>query len=267
MQTDRDSEIVYWIGCLGAAGAEHVMHEFAMSRSAAYQRLRSLTRDRLLEHHAVLYGRPGMYTATLTGLRWQGISHFGVCSVRPGGFEHAWQVAHVAVELGDAMPDWELISERQLRSIESEHDELLASAQVGQVASRTVLHRPDLVLSCTAGLVVPIEIELSTKSASRLAAICRGWARARHVNTVYYLATPGPARAVQRAIHSTRTADRIRVLSLDDIPQLATEQYAIQDKPMEPSPTEPQSYPNEYEDEHDHREDHQTNPRTSEAYR
>jgi hypothetical protein len=93
MQTGRDAEIVYWIGCLGGAGAEHVMRELVMSRSAAYQRLRSLTRDGLLEHHAVLYGRPGMYTATLAGLRWQGIAHLGVCNVRPGGFEHAWQVA------------------------------------------------------------------------------------------------------------------------------------------------------------------------------
>jgi hypothetical protein len=253
MQTSRDAEIVYWIGCLGAAGAEHVMREFVMSRSAAYQRLRSLTRDGLLEHHAVLYGRPGMYTATPTGLRWQGLSHLGVFSVRPGGFEHAWRVAHTAVEFGEAMPDWELMSERELRSIEGERDELIASAQVGQVASRAMLHRPDLVLRCSAGLVIPIEVELSTKSASRLAAICRGWARARHVNTVYYLAAPGPARAVRRAVDSTRTADRIRVLDLEDIPQLAREQYAIQNNLTEPGQTDPESWTGEYEDELDYK--------------
>lgn len=78
MQTDRDAKIVHWIGSFGAAGAEHVMRQFAMSRSATYQRLSSLTRDGLLEHHAVLYGRAGMYCATRTGLRWQGISHLGV---------------------------------------------------------------------------------------------------------------------------------------------------------------------------------------------
>jgi hypothetical protein len=249
MQTNRDAEIVYWIGCLGAAGAEHVMRELVMSRSMAYQRLGSLTRDGLLEHHAVLYGRPGMYTATLAGLRWQGISHLGVCNVRPGGFEHAWQVAHTATELGGAMPDWELMSERELRSMESEHDKLIASAQVGHLASRTKLHRPDLVLSCTAGLVIPIEVELSTKSASRLAAICRGWARARHVDTVYYLAAPGPRRAVERAIEKTKTTDRIRVLGLDDIRQLAREQYAMQDKLMGPGPTQPEGHTDEYENE------------------
>ena len=230
MQTKRDSDIVFWIGCLGAAGAEHVMRRFQMSRSAAYERLRSLTRDGLLEHHAVLYGRPGMYTATLSGLRWRNISHLGVSRVRPGGFEHAWQVAQAAVELEEAMPDWVVTSERLLRSIESELGELLASAQVGKVASQIVLHRPDLVLTCKKGIVVPIEIELSTKSASRLHTICRGWARARHVNTVYYLATPGPRRAVERAITATRATDRIRVFGLDGVPRLSEELYAIEDQ-------------------------------------
>ncbi len=258
MQTERDSEIVSWIGGLGAAGAEHVMAEFGMSRSIAYQRLNSLTCDGLLEHHTVLYGRPGMYTATLAGLRWKGIGHLGVFSVRPGSFEHAWQVAHTAVGLGRAMPDWEVMSERQLRSAESEFGKLLASIQVGKATTGAKLHRPDLVLTCKRGLVVPIEVELSTKSASRLTAICRGWARARHINTVYYLAAPGPARAVARAIHTTNTADRIRVLDLNDIPTLANEQYTAEDHDQPPDPTDDQD--NEDED------DAEIDPSTSEAY-
>jgi hypothetical protein len=224
MQTDRDAEIVAWIGRLGAAGAEHVMLRFEIGRRVAYSRLNSLTRDGLLEHHAVLHGRPGMYTATSSGLRWQGLGRLHVCTVRPGGFEHAWQVAGVAVELRRAMADWDLLSERDVRSIESDHDELLASAHVGSVGERPVLHRPDLALISPEGRVVPIEIELSAKSVSRLAAICRGWTRARHAHTVYYLATPGPGRAVQRAIDATGATHRIRVLAMNDIPLLVAEQ-------------------------------------------
>ncbi|HEY5193011.1 MAG TPA: hypothetical protein VIJ39_03940 [Solirubrobacteraceae bacterium] len=253
MQTERDAEIVRWIGCLGAAGAEHVMHEFMMSRSTAYQRLNSLTHDGLLKHHAVLYGRPGMYTATLAGLRWRGIAHLGVFNISPGGFEHAWQVAQTTIELGAAMLDWELMSERELRSMESEYGKLIASAQVGQLASRAKLHRPDIVLSCTGGLVIPIEVELSTKSASRLKAICRGWARARHVHTVYYLAAPGPRRAVERAVEATKSADRIRVLGLEDIPQLAEEQYAAEDQLRGPRSMGPESHADEYQDELDYK--------------
>ena len=69
MQTHRDAQIVDWIARLGAAGAEHVMRRFDLSRSVAYGRLNSMARDGLLARHAVLYARPGMYTATTTGLR------------------------------------------------------------------------------------------------------------------------------------------------------------------------------------------------------
>ncbi len=78
MQTRRDAEIVDWIGRIGAASAEHVMRRFGMSRSTAYERLNSLTKDGLLEHHGVLFARPGMYTATSAGLRWQGLGHLGL---------------------------------------------------------------------------------------------------------------------------------------------------------------------------------------------
>ncbi len=260
MQTERDSEIVSWIGGLGAAGARHVMAEFGMSRSIAYQRLNSLTRDGLLKHHAVLYGRPGMYTATLTGLRWKGIAHLGVFNVRPGSFEHAWQVAQTATDLGRAMPDWDVMSERQLRSAENEYGTLVASIQVGRTTTNAKLHRPDLVLTSKRGPVIPIEVELSTKAASRLAAICRGWARARHINTVYYLAAPGPARAVARAVRSTNAGGRIRILDLDDIPTLANEQYTAQDHYQPPDPPD-----NDDEDDEDEDED-EIEPSTWEAY-
>jgi hypothetical protein len=222
MQTSRDAEIVAWVGRLGAAGAEHVMGRFGMSRSMAYHRLGLLTKDRLLEHNAVLYGRPGMYTATREGLRWRGIDRLGVFRVGPGAFEHAWQVACVAVELHQAMPGWGVLSEREVRSVEADGEGLFASAQVGGGERRGV-HRPDLALLSPDGDVVAVEVELSVKSASRLAAICRGWARARHVDGVCYLAAPGPARAVERAVKATRVADRVSVFGLGDVGSLAAE--------------------------------------------
>jgi hypothetical protein len=193
MQTCRDAQIVGWIGRLGAAGAEHVMRRFAMGRSMAYHRLGLLHKDGLLEHHAVLFGRPGMYTATNVGLRWQHLDRLGAYKVSPGGFEHAWQVAHAAIELERTLPSWQVRRGREVRSSETDSDELYASVQVGQIAGHAKLHRPDLVLVSSGGRrIVPIEVELSVKSAARLAAICRGWARARHVSCVYYLAADGP---------------------------------------------------------------------------
>ena len=44
------------------------------------------------------------------------------------GFEHAHEVASAAVALHRGFPDWELLSERELRVEESDRGELLASA-------------------------------------------------------------------------------------------------------------------------------------------
>lgn len=223
MQTNRDGQIVAWIGRLGAAGAEHVMRRFGMGRSSTYNRLMLLERAGLLAHHSVLYERPGMYSATAAGLRWQGLERHGVFKVRPGTFEHIWQVAHAAAELQRALPDWDVLSEREIRLVEADGGSLFASVRVGVVGDDQVLHRPDLALALPGMGVVPVEVELSVKSPARLAKICRGWARARHIDRVYYLATRGPARAVQRAVKATHAEDRVRVLALDAIPTLAAE--------------------------------------------
>ncbi len=71
------------------------------------------------------------------------------------------------------------------------------------------------------GNVVVVEVELSVKAPRRLAAICRAWARARHISGVYYLAAPAVARAVERAVAETRAEDRIVVLPIDQPEALA----------------------------------------------
>jgi hypothetical protein len=226
MQTRRDAEIVDWIGRIGAASAQHVMGRFDMGRSVAYERLNSLSSDGLIDHQTVLFGRPGMYSATSAGLRWQGLDRLNVFKVRPGSFEHTWQVTSTAVELYRGLPDWDVLSEREIRSIEADSNELFASIQVGKANGHPLLHRPDLVLASPSTRIVPVEVELSIKSASRLTAICQGWARARHVNCVYYLSEPGPARAVSRAVRSVTAGDRVTVLALNDVALLTTSEYA-----------------------------------------
>jgi hypothetical protein len=235
MQTHRDAQIVDWIGRLGAAGAEHVMRRFSLSRSVAYARLNSMVCDELLEHHAVLYARPGMYTATPAGLRWQGLESLGKFAVRPGGFEHAWQVAQATVQIENGLAGWPVFSDREIRAIETNNGKLFASAKTGAaVADNPALHRPDLAVEGPGGKVASIEIELSIKSSSRLAAICRGWARARHIDRIYYLAAPGPASAVKRAARDAHATNRIRVLAIEEIPRLI-DQLMTSNQPTETS--------------------------------
>jgi hypothetical protein len=224
MQTEKDAEIVGWVGRLGAAGAEHVMGRFGMGRSWAYARLSSMVASGLLEQRTLLYRQPGLYIATADGLRWRGLERLGTYRVSPGGFQHAQQVAAAAVALHRSLPaEWEILSEREIRVHESDEDELLASAKLGELpGGRPALHRPDLALLTPAGSTVVVEVELSVKAPRRLAAICTAWARARHISAVYYLAPPTVARAVQRAIAETRTEDRIVVLPIDQPEALAT---------------------------------------------
>ena len=222
VQSERDAQIVGWVGALGAAGAEHVMGRFQMGRSWAYARLERLSSDGLLEQRALLHRRPALYVASAAGLRWRGLGRLGVCRVRPGGFEHAWALAQSAVALHELLPEWRMLSEREIRAHERDERELLASARVGALTrDRPALHRPDLALIDPQGQVFAVEVELSVKARARLEAICTGWARARHLRHVYYLAAPAAAGAVLRAVHETRSQDRITVLALDDTAALA----------------------------------------------
>jgi hypothetical protein len=222
MQTSRDAQIVAWIGCVGAAGAEHVRERFGMARRTAYRRLASLTADGLLEHRTVLYGWPGMYSATARGLRWQGLERLRVFRVRPGGFEHAWRVAAVTAALHRELPGWRAIGEREIRVLEADGGESVASARVRSTErAAAMLHRPDLALVSPRGRVAAVEVELSVKAPVRLERICRGWCRARHLGHVYYLATPPAARAVTRAVRALRASDMVSVLDLHDIRTLA----------------------------------------------
>jgi hypothetical protein len=179
-----------------------------------YEQLRALAQDGLLAPHRILYRRPTLYVATARGLRWRSLNGLGVCKISAATFEHAWQIADAAVTLAAGLPDWKILSDRELLWHERQRSELIASARVGTRRGRTALHRPDPVLLSPEGRVVAIEVELSVKGSSELTAICNGWARARHVDAVYYLATPAVTRALARTAKKTRAEDCLRILPL-----------------------------------------------------
>ncbi|MGH2912597.1 MAG: hypothetical protein ACRDJ3_09005 [Solirubrobacteraceae bacterium] len=228
MQTERDARITDWICRIGAAGVQHVARRFGMHPQMAKVRLRSLAQDGLLERHLVLWNRPCLYTATRAGLRWQGLSFMKVRHVKPGGFEHAWQMAQTAVDLHVALPGWEVLGEREIRAIECDNETLYGSAQIGQIHGFPQLRHPDLALVSPSGRVVPVEVELTNKGISRLTAICRGWGRARHIERLYYLAAPGVAPTVERAAKKANALDCITVLALEDTAGLVERELATE---------------------------------------
>jgi hypothetical protein len=218
---ELDTEIARWIGRLGAADVNHVRARFALRRTWAYLRLIELVQDGMLAQHRILYNRPALYVATRRGLRRHGLVGLGPCKISAGRFEHAWQIADAAVALAAALPDWRLLSEREILWHERQRQKLLASVRVGsRGAGIAALHRPDLALLSPQGRVVAIEVELTVKKSAALTAICSGWARARHVDAVYYFASPTAAGAVTRTAKKTRAEDRLRVLPLGQTAEL-----------------------------------------------
>lgn len=230
--TDRHTQIVSWIGRIGAAGAQHVSERFDLSRGRGYVLLAELTADGWLEHRRVLYGWPGVYTATRRGLRRGGLVGLPVFQASPGGFEHAWEMASTAVALNRWLPGWELLAERELGRLQDEDRQVVARARVGSVGAREAYHRPDFALISPSRRVVVVEVELTPKGMRQLVRICRGWTRARHVEHVYYLATASAGAVVRRAIEAVHAEDVISVLARDDVSGLAERELQIAGSPL-----------------------------------
>jgi hypothetical protein len=227
MHTERDLEILGWIGRLGAAGAEHVMERFGIARSLAYRRLGHLVQEELIAPWCVLHRQPALYVATRKGLRSCGLERLGTCRIGPGRFMHAREVAATAVALERGFRGRTVLSEREIRLRERDEGRALASAKLAELPSgRAFLHRPDLAAVAADGRVLAVEVELWVKAPRRLQAICRGWARARHIEAVYYLAAPGPHRALERAIAATRAGDRVSVIALHEARMLGERREA-----------------------------------------
>ncbi len=229
MLTSRDIEILGWIGRVGAAGVEHVMRRFGMQdESHAYKRLRRLVRDELLEWQALLHRQPGLYLATSEGLRVCGLSRLRAHRLSPSGFVHAGEVAAAAAELGVGLLGWRLLAEREIRTIEADRGAPAFSAVLASLpGGRPALHRPDLAAVSPEGRAIAVEVELAVKAPRRLATICDGWAHARDIDAVYYLASRDAARAVARAVAETRAEGRIAVLPVEAVETLVEIETAL----------------------------------------
>ena len=195
MHTERDSAIVDWVGRIGAAGAEHVMHRFGMGRSWTYTRAEPAGRARRAG------GTPGALPPTGAVRRDGGRAArpralpSGGIPGQPGRVRPRARARGRGGRTALRVPGLEVLAERELRLVESDEGKLLASVKAAAAGGLPALHRPDLVLVAD-GRTLAVEVELSVKAPRRLQRICTAYARARHVDHVYYLAEPAPARAV-----------------------------------------------------------------------
>ncbi|HEX3911193.1 MAG TPA: hypothetical protein VHW67_10895 [Solirubrobacteraceae bacterium] len=215
-------ELLRWAAGIGAVTAEALAYRDASSLASARARLSAAERDGLLRRHRLLLDRPALYTVARSGMRAAGVDGIEPCRVSAGSAEHMIACALVAAELHRRYPDQIVIGERELRMRERRAGAPLASAAISWSAERVLMHRPDLAVlpSTEEGRgAIAVEVELTIKAPSRLRAICRAWARARHVGGVLYLAPAPVERALLRAIHAAQAEERIVVLPLGALGQ------------------------------------------------
>ncbi len=226
MQSVADVEIVDWIGRLGAASVEHVAARFGLEQDDVRERLSCLQQDGLLGYTQRRDDHRVLYWASTRGLSRCGLDRLDLWQSNPLGFDDALRIAQVAAELARGLPDWQVLSAREIAAIEAASGEPYASARVSQ-DGRWTTHLPALVLSSPLARVIPVEVQPRLGTVSSLLAVCRGWARARHVSRVYWLAQHRPGLAVRRAVREALATDRVMVLGLDDVPLLVAREEAI----------------------------------------
>ena len=203
--TERDVEIVRWIGRQRFVVAGQVARRFRMDQRNAYRRLRGLVGLGLLDHRRVFHGQPGAYWATRAGLRTVGL-RLPVAGVDIRTYRHDLIATDVVAELEIEFGERALLTEREIRSRDSSSVEKprYAIRLGGQAASgRRGLHYPDLAVAGSDGRLLVVEVELTAKGRRRLDSIVAGYVRARHIAGVrYYVsaaARPGLERSIGRA--------------------------------------------------------------------
>jgi hypothetical protein len=205
MLTERDLNIVEWIGRQGVARAEHVMTRFGMGRTAAYRRLAHLVDYALLRRHRILYNDGGLLTATAEGLRAAGLHHLRPARIALSQIPHMLLSATLAAQLEPELKEGKLLTDREHRAAENAAGHPLGSAILGPAGNgHSRLHHPDFVLAINGNQrLVAIELELTLKARARLERTLRGYLRNHNVATIRYYAPKPIADAVRRAAGAT----------------------------------------------------------------
>lgn len=210
----RDWEIVLWVARIGAVTVGQLRARFKLGRTVAYRRIAACMAAGLLERIETLRGQPALIRSTRRGLRFTGLG-LRTAEIRPDLVGHWIACGDVALVLEAEFGQGAILSEREIRALETDERRAVASAVLGERPDGSeILHRADLAV-CAEGEVVAIEVELTPKAPQRLEAIVRAWRRSRTVAGVRYYAWPGAvAIGVERAIARTHADARIEVRAL-----------------------------------------------------
>ena len=215
--TDRDLEIVGWLGRVKVASIEQIKHRFGMGQTQAYTRLKGLRRVGLVDHERLLHSG-GVFYATGKGLR-AVRSSLPVVKVRVGNLRHDLAATDAVVVLEKRGA--KLLTEREIRREHRELGKQLYCTDM-QEPGRTYRskHTPDLVILGPNDQWVAVEVELNTKATRRTVEILKSYRRKRDrfVGVLYLVPTDRD---------KTRIQNQARKALLHDY------KVAVKDKPTE----------------------------------
>ena len=204
--TERDRELLGFIAAHRFVFAAHAKVFLDASPSVTFARLRALEQHGLVLHDRLLHEYPRHYQATRAGHSLAG-SNLPPCRVDAREFKHdvgvAWLwLATRGQAFGEAR---KVIAERELRSSDAKRargeDPLAVRLGGHGPGGRDLFHYPDLLLLGPDGRRTALELELTTKSRTRLEKILTGYAiDARYDRVLYLVESDAIGRAVGAAV-------------------------------------------------------------------
>ena len=195
-----------------------------VGRSQCYARLTGLARVRLIRHERVLYGQPGVYTATVDGLQFADVP-LPPASIDLRTYDHDLEMVALVSEI-EREGHGRVLTEREVRAIDTpagrsaesyrpRYAVLLGHGRQLQLTpgGSPRVHFPDAVIVDTNDRAVAIELERTAKGRARLRGILRGYVGARHLAEVrYYTADDRVRSMVCDEVAALRAEPVIRVM-------------------------------------------------------
>jgi hypothetical protein len=205
----RDLEILEFIARFGVVPRSAVATWAGTGRTVTITRERRLREAGLIEVSPGIGGGDRLLICTRLGLRVVGRTDLRLAQLSLQRVTHESVVALLAAGLERAGD--RTLSEREILARERAAGERVFSAAL----SRGRFHRADLLrVDSQDGEMEAVEVELTTKGASRLDELLRAWRRAvaeQRVKRVVYRCSPAARPYVERAVERTRTSAAIGV--------------------------------------------------------
>jgi hypothetical protein len=232
--TERDLELLALLGEHRFLLAAHVQAWLGASRRTAAGRLRALGAAGMLERRQEFHRHPACYMITRRGLGAIG-SPLPTPRLDLSTYRHDFATAWLCLAAREGVwgPVREVITERTLRSSDAtrrgiggargpDPEPLLEPHELHGVRlggfdrhGRPRLHYPDLIVVTGEGRRIAVELELTSKSRTRLEGILAGYGADPSVDGVLYLVDrPGVGRAIAAAAHRVGVEDLVRVQSV-----------------------------------------------------